>query len=61
MTEENGYLAPDSPNSPYADQLKVYNDLGSGILTNAFNGYNCGLFAYGQTGSGNKSFFSEKK
>ena len=27
-------------------------DLGAGILNNAFDGYNCSLFAYGQTGSG---------
>jgi len=52
VTEENGYFSPESPNSPYADQSKLYNELGTGILSNAFNGYNCGLFAYGQTGSG---------
>lgn len=50
--EESGYLAPDSPTSKYADQQKLYDELGAGILTNAFNGYNCGLFAYGQTGAG---------
>lgn len=33
-------------------QKRVYNDLGAGILTNAWNGYNSTLFAYGQTGSG---------
>jgi len=36
----------------YASQDVVYNDLGIGILNNAFEGYNCSLFAYGQTGSG---------
>ncbi|VDP71653.1 unnamed protein product [Echinostoma caproni] len=30
----------------------VFNDLGKGILDNAFSGYACSLFAYGQTGSG---------
>lgn len=50
--EDNGYLAPDGKGSKYADQLKLYNELGSVILDNAFKGYNCGLFAYGQTGSG---------
>jgi hypothetical protein len=30
----------------------VFNDLGVGILKNAFLGYNASLFAYGQTGSG---------
>lgn len=40
------------PGSNYADQQTVYNDLGKGVLDNAFQGYNCSLFAYGQTGSG---------
>lgn len=30
----------------------MFNDLGKGVLENAWNGYNCSLFAYGQTGSG---------
>ena len=30
----------------------VFNDLGQGILKNAWEGYNSTLFAYGQTGSG---------
>ncbi|KAJ8309790.1 hypothetical protein KUTeg_011655 [Tegillarca granosa] len=33
-------------------QVKVFNDLGVGVLENAWKGYNCSLFAYGQTGSG---------
>ncbi len=33
-------------------QTKVFEDLGRGVLSNAWNGYNCSLFAYGQTGSG---------
>ena len=33
-------------------QTKVFDDLGRGILDNAWKGYNCSLFAYGQTGSG---------
>ena len=32
--------------------MKVYNDLGKGVLTNAWEGFNTSLFAYGQTGSG---------
>ena len=48
-------MAPDSPTSQYADQSKIYKDLGNDILKNALSGYNCGLFAYGQTGAG-KSF-----
>jgi kinesin family protein 1 len=31
---------------------KVFNDLGMGVLNNAWNGFNASLFAYGQTGSG---------
>jgi len=33
-------------------QDKVFQDLGQGVLANAWEGYNCSLFAYGQTGSG---------
>ncbi|XP_061187944.1 kinesin-like protein KIF28P [Saccostrea echinata] len=46
----NGYLEPTG--SRYADQRMVFNDLGQGVLDNAWKGYNCSLFAYGQTGSG---------
>ncbi|XP_006815172.1 kinesin-like protein KIF28 [Saccoglossus kowalevskii] len=46
----DGYLEP--TNKKYADQKTVFNDLGRGILDNAWGGYNCSLFAYGQTGSG---------
>ncbi|GFR94491.1 kinesin-like protein [Elysia marginata] len=46
----DGYLSPKSPK--YADQKKVFDDLGRGVLDNAWKGYNCSLFAYGQTGSG---------
>ena len=34
--------------SKYADQKKVYNDLGAGVLKNAWEGYNASLFAYGK-------------
>eukprot|EP00696_Hemimastix_kukwesjijk_P015989 gnl/Hemi2/4282_TR1497_c0_g1_i1.p1 gnl/Hemi2/4282_TR1497_c0_g1~~gnl/Hemi2/4282_TR1497_c0_g1_i1.p1 ORF type:complete len:1126 (+),score=475.80 gnl/Hemi2/4282_TR1497_c0_g1_i1:154-3531(+) len=33
-------------------QLDVFNNLGVGVLDNAWEGYNVSLFAYGQTGSG---------
>ncbi|KAH9487863.1 Kinesin-like protein kif28p [Bulinus truncatus] len=49
-TEKDGYFAPKE--SRYADQKKVFDDLGKGVLDNAWKGYNCSLFAYGQTGSG---------
>ncbi|GMS88701.1 hypothetical protein PENTCL1PPCAC_10876, partial [Pristionchus entomophagus] len=48
--DSNGYSSP--ADSKYADQRKVFNDLGKGVLDNAWAGYNCSLFAYGQTGSG---------
>ena len=32
--------------------MMVYNDLGKGVLENAWAGFNTSLFAYGQTGSG---------
>lgn len=41
------------PNDPnFASQEEVFNSLGSGVLENAFAGYNACIFAYGQTGSG---------
>eukprot|EP00056_Hartaetosiga_gracilis_P019456 m.14277 g.14277 ORF g.14277 m.14277 type:complete len:965 (-) comp7711_c0_seq1:436-3330(-) len=46
----DGYLQPTSPK--YADQQIVFDDLGRGVLDNAWEGFNCSLFAYGQTGSG---------
>uniref|UniRef100_A0AC35FQ69 Kinesin-like protein unc-104 n=1 Tax=Panagrolaimus sp. PS1159 TaxID=55785 RepID=A0AC35FQ69_9BILA len=49
--EKNGYLTAAS-HSNYADQKQVFENLGKGVLDNAWNGYNCSLFAYGQTGSG---------
>lgn len=45
-------MEPDSSSSKYASQQKVFEDLGRGVLENAFQGFNCSLFAYGQTGSG---------
>eukprot|EP00931_Biecheleriopsis_adriatica_P047226 TRINITY_DN27194_c0_g2_i1.p1 TRINITY_DN27194_c0_g2~~TRINITY_DN27194_c0_g2_i1.p1 ORF type:complete len:1301 (+),score=288.37 TRINITY_DN27194_c0_g2_i1:89-3991(+) len=35
-----------------ATQADVFADIGSQMLSNAVNGFNCTLFAYGQTGSG---------
>ena len=47
---DDGYLEGSGPQ--YADQQVVFDDLGRGVLANAWDGYNCSLFAYGQTGSG---------
>ena len=52
VDEETGMFEKDSPASPYASQTTVYNDLGKGVLDNAWDGYHTCLFAYGQTGSG---------
>ena len=35
-----------------ATQQKVWDDIGAGLLADAFKGFNVSLFAYGQTGSG---------
>lgn len=40
------------PGSNYASQQMVFDDLGRGVLKNAYEGYNTSLFAYGQTGAG---------
>ncbi|KAH7700395.1 hypothetical protein AAVH_32485, partial [Aphelenchoides avenae] len=47
---QNGFFV--STEDKYADQRRVFDDLGRGVLDNAWKGYNCSLFAYGQTGSG---------
>ncbi|XP_076324558.1 kinesin-like protein KIF28 isoform X2 [Tachypleus tridentatus] len=55
IEQDNGYCtANDShPNGrKFADQARVYEDLGRSVLNNAWEGYNSTLFAYGQTGSG---------
>ncbi|TNN19372.1 Kinesin-like protein, partial [Schistosoma japonicum] len=51
-TGASGLLVPDGNNSAYVSQQHVFDDLGRGLLENAFKGYSCSLFAYGQTGSG---------
>lgn len=48
--DSSGLSIPD--NDHYSDQDRVFKDLGQGVLTNAFAGFNTSLFAYGQTGSG---------
>jgi hypothetical protein len=50
--EETGFFKKSSPSSTYADQNRVFEDIGKGVLNNAWEGYHCCLFAYGQTGSG---------
>ena len=48
--ENSGYCKP--PTAKYADQQRVYQDVGKDALNNAFEGYNACLFEHGQTGSG---------
>ncbi|KAI9475786.1 MAG: hypothetical protein EXX96DRAFT_506439 [Benjaminiella poitrasii] len=52
FTFDQSYWSADKDDIDYADQEKVFNDLGKELLDHAFNGYNCCIFAYGQTGSG---------
>ncbi|KAL0477527.1 hypothetical protein AKO1_010839 [Acrasis kona] len=52
FTFDYSYYSHDSTSAQFADQTRVYNDLGKKVLENAWEGYNCCLFAYGQTGSG---------
>jgi hypothetical protein len=46
------FVKDESSEADYADQRRVFGDVGMGILNNAWDGFNCSLFAYGQTGSG---------
>ncbi|CDJ56258.1 kinesin, putative [Eimeria maxima] len=48
--DDTGYCRPSS--TKYADQHRVYQDVGKDVLNNSFEGYNACLFAYGQTGAG---------
>lgn len=48
--QQNGYLAPSGGNSQYADQKRIFNDIGTRLIQQAFKGYHSTLFAYGQTG-----------
>ncbi|XP_067934246.1 kinesin-like protein KIF28 [Watersipora subatra] len=52
FTEDSEGVLNPIPGSKYASQQIVFDNLGKGVLNNAFEGYNCSLFAYGQTGSG---------
>ncbi|XP_071824596.1 kinesin-like protein KIF28 isoform X3 [Apostichopus japonicus] len=52
FTEDDDGILNAVPGSNYASQKMVFDDLGQGVLDNAFQGFNCSLFAYGQTGAG---------
>ena len=52
FTFDYAYWSHDAGDAHFANQAKVFRDLGTGVVDNAFNGYNVCVFAYGQTGSG---------
>jgi len=49
---DKSFWSSDSSDAHYAGQEDVFADVGTGVLDNAFKGYNACIFAYGQTGSG---------
>ncbi|KAI9710746.1 MAG: kinesin-like protein Klp8 [Bogoriella megaspora] len=49
---DHSYWSFNRDDSHFAGQDNLFNDLGSPLLDNAFQGYNNCIFAYGQTGSG---------
>ncbi|KAL9031000.1 MAG: hypothetical protein Q9196_000938 [Gyalolechia fulgens] len=49
---DRSYWSFDRKDPHFAGQDDLFNDLGSPLLDNAFQGYNNCIFAYGQTGSG---------
>ena len=49
---DKSYWSFNKSDSHFAGQDNLFNDLGSPLLDNAFQGYNNCIFAYGQTGSG---------
>ena len=49
---DKSYWSFDKGDKHFAGQDNLFNDLGTPLLDNAFQGYNNCIFAYGQTGSG---------
>ncbi|VDO45464.1 unnamed protein product [Haemonchus placei] len=49
---DHSFYSTDVNDPNFASQEEVFKSLGSGVLENAFAGYNACIFAYGQTGSG---------
>lgn len=52
FTFDFAYWSHDTKAEEFATQSRVYQDLGTDVVENAFGGYNVCVFAYGQTGSG---------
>ncbi|KDO30775.1 hypothetical protein SPRG_04676 [Saprolegnia parasitica CBS 223.65] len=55
FTYDKSYWSYDPSDVTYASQARLYEELGTHVLRDAWRGFNCSLFAYGQTGAG-KSF-----
>ena len=47
---DHSFWSVDVKDKHFADQNEVFKCLGTGVLDNAFDGYNACIFAYGQTG-----------
>ena len=52
FTFDYSYWSHRPSDAHFVDQERVYHDLGTDVVENAFSGYNACVFAYGQTGSG---------
>ncbi|XP_072247731.1 uncharacterized protein kif16bb [Leuresthes tenuis] len=52
FTYDYSYDSSDKGSTTFASQDRIFQDLGSDVLTAAFEGFNACVFAYGQTGSG---------
>ena len=52
FTFDHSFWSANAADTHYANQTMVYDSIGTGLLDNAFKGYNACIFAYGQTGSG---------
>lgn len=52
FTYDYSYWSTEKTDPKYCSQEQVFQDLGSGVIQSAFDGYNACIFAYGQTGSG---------
>lgn len=50
FTYDYSYWSAERSDPHFADQHKVYRDIGEEMLLHAFEGYNVCIFAYGQTG-----------
>uniref|UniRef100_A0A0P4WG05 Kinesin motor domain-containing protein n=1 Tax=Scylla olivacea TaxID=85551 RepID=A0A0P4WG05_SCYOL len=52
FTFDYSYWSHTESDHHFAPQVKIYDDLGTDVVSNALQGYNACVFAYGQTGSG---------